>query len=70
MVDKSRTIAYIDENEDSLDVEVELALESSMEDNLKRYMGLIASLAAMSGINIYKLPKDTSIYYIEDGHIE
>ncbi len=66
MQDPTRTIGYIEEDEDPLDAEIELALKSTMEENLIRYMKLIASLAAMSGINIYELPKDTSIYYIEE----
>ena len=68
MRNTSRKIAYIDENEDPLDIEVDLALKSSMEENLRRYVKLIASLAAMSGINIYKLPRDLRIYYLEDDH--
>lgn len=66
MQDPTRIIGYIEEDEDPLDAEIELALKSTMEENLIRYMKLIASLAAMSGINIYELPKDTSIYYIEE----
>lgn len=70
MKDNSRTIGYIDDNEDPMDIEIELALKSSMEENIERFMKLIASLAAMSGVNIYELPKSRTIYYIEDGDIE
>ncbi len=66
MQDPTRTISYIEEDEDPLDAEIELDLKSTMEENLIRYMKLIASLAAMSGINIYELPKDTRIYYIDE----
>lgn len=66
MINGSRAISFIEENEDLLEEEVNRALKSSVEDNLRKYLQLVASLAAMSGIDIYNTPKDTRIYYIED----
>ena len=62
-----RNIHFFDEtNEERLEREVELALKSTMEENLARYMQLIASLAAMLGIDIYNWHPERNIYFIED----
>ncbi len=64
-----RNIYYLDESEEErLEREVELALKFTMEENFARYIKLIASLAAMQGIDIYTWKPERRIYYIEDDH--
>ncbi len=62
----NRTISYIDENEDPLESEVEMALKNSMEENFRTYCDLIASLCAMSNIDVTDPLVDKTIYYLED----
>ncbi len=63
---ETRTISYIDHNEDLLDSEIALALEKSMSQNLTDYCKLVRMLHAMFSIDTLNHKPDKSIYYIED----
>ena len=58
-------IYYIDEEKD-LDMMVDQALKSSAEENIVRYFQHLAFNYALSGIDIYNLPIDKKIYFIDD----
>jgi len=64
----TRTIYYIDENEDPMDRVVELALSRTPEENLKAYCEVIIANYAMMGIDVVNHPVTRKIYYIEDEH--
>lgn len=65
-MDKTRTIAYIEDDEDILAKEVELALNSTMEENFLRYCEVLSAQLAMQGIDLKTHPVKRIIYYIED----
>lgn len=58
-------IYYIDEDKD-LDLLVEQASKSSMEENIARYFQHLAFNFALAGIDIYTHKIERKIYYIED----
>jgi hypothetical protein len=62
----TRTIYYIDDNEDPLEVEVNLALNRTPEENLRLYCEVIAANFVMMGIDVMNYPAERNIYYIED----
>jgi hypothetical protein len=66
-MDKTRTIGYIDENEDILELEARLAATRTMEENFAIYCQAIAAQFAMMGIDVYNYKADRTIYFIEDG---
>jgi hypothetical protein len=63
-MDKTRTISYIESEEDTLNQEVELALASTAEENLLRYCEVLSAQLAMQGIDLKNHPVEKSIYYI------
>ena len=63
---KNREIYFIEDDEDTLSLMVETALNSTMEENLKRFCQHLAFNYALAGIDIYSYPMDKEIYYIED----
>jgi hypothetical protein len=58
-------IYYIDEKKD-LDMMVDQALKSSAEENIVRYFQHLAFNYALSGVDIYNLPINKKIYFIDD----
>lgn len=62
---ETRTIAYIDPNEDILDIEVETAANRSMEENLMAYCEFIIANYAMAEIDVLNYPVSREIYYVE-----
>jgi hypothetical protein len=58
-------IYYIDEEKD-LDMMVDQALKSSAEENIVRYFQHLAFNYALSGVDIYNLPINKKIYFIDD----
>ena len=66
-MDQTRTIGYIDENEDLLELEVQQAATRTMEENFAIYCEAIAAQYAMMGIDVYNYKPERIIYYIEDG---
>ena len=66
-MDQTRTIGYIDENEDLLELEVQQAATRTMEENFASYCEAIAAQYAMMGIDVYNYKPERIIYYIEDG---
>ncbi|MCF6352455.1 MAG: hypothetical protein L3J06_05560 [Cyclobacteriaceae bacterium] len=62
----TRTIGYIDDDEDLLEVEVETALNRSMNQNFIAYCKLIRSIFAMSDIETINFTGDKTIYFIEN----
>ena len=62
----TRTIYYIDENENYLDVEVENAISRTPEENLEIYCEMIIANYAMMGIDVTDYPVKKEIYYIQD----
>lgn len=63
--DSKIPIYYIEEEKD-LDMLVMQAINSSAEENITRYFQHLAFNYALSGVDIYNLPIDRKIYYIED----
>lgn len=62
----TRTIRYVDPDEDILQEEVERALTMTMEERFKQYCDLIASLYAMAGIDIINHPAKRVIAYVDE----
>lgn len=62
----TRTIYYIDENEDYLDAEVALALSSTFDQNLDTFCEAVIANYAMMNIDVSNYPVTREIYYIED----
>ncbi len=62
----TRTIYYIDENEDYLDAEVELAISRTMEENFEAYCETLIANYAMMNIYVVDYPVKREIYFIED----
>ncbi len=62
----TRTIYYIDENEDHLDAEVKIASSRTLNENLKAYCEAIQANYAMMNIDLANYPVEREIYYIED----
>jgi len=65
-MDQTRTIGYIDDTEDLMDLEVSVAVSKSMRENLTDYCKLIRRLCAMSEIDTIKYSPSKSIYYINE----
>ncbi len=61
----TRTIRYIDPDEDVLQEEVEFALTKTMEERFKIYCDLIASLYAMAGIDVMNCAGKRVISYVD-----
>ncbi|NMM50334.1 hypothetical protein [Marinigracilibium pacificum] len=68
MKDKNETrkIYYIDPFEDSIDEEVKLAAQSTMEENLVRFFEVMTAQLAMQGINYRTHPVERTIFYINE----
>ncbi len=64
----TRTIAYIDENEDLLEIEINLALSRTMNNNFTAYCKLVRSLFSLNGIDTNNYEPDKTIYYINNEH--
>ena len=62
----TRTIYYIDENEDYLDIEVEIALSKTLEKNFEAYCETVIANYALMNIDVVNYPVKREIYYIED----
>ncbi len=62
----TRTIYYIDENEDYLDIEVEIALSRTPEKKFEAYCETIIANYALMNIDIVNYPVKREIYYIGD----
>ena len=62
----TRTIYYIDENEDYLDIEVEIALSRTLEKNFEAYCETIIANYALMNIDVVNYPVKREIYYIGD----
>ena len=66
MTDSTKTIGYIESEEKELDLEVELAFNSTMEENLIRYCQVLSAQLAMQGIDLKTHPVERTIYFIEE----
>ncbi|MDW3194536.1 MAG: hypothetical protein R8G66_19315 [Cytophagales bacterium] len=66
MTDPTRTIGYIESEEEALNREVELAFNSTMEENLIRYCQVLSAQLAMQGIDLKTHPVERTIYFIEE----
>lgn len=64
-MDKTRTIAYIESEDDFLKKEVDLAITSNAEENLLRFCEVLSAQLAMQGIDLKNHPVKRSIYYID-----
>ncbi len=62
----TRSIYYINEKEDPLSIEVELALSRSMEKNFEAYCEAIIANYAMMNIDVVNYPVKRDIYYKDD----
>lgn len=62
----TRSIKYIDPDEDALEQEVENAFGKSMEQRLYEYCQHIKFNYAMAGIDVQTFPVKRAIYYIEE----
>lgn len=58
-------IYYIDEDKD-MEMLVEQAVNSTMEENIIRYFQVLAFNCALGGIDINDQPESRKIYYIDD----
>lgn len=63
---KTRLIKYIDPLEDTLEQEVNWAVNLSMEQRFAEYCKHIIRNYAMAGIDVLNFPVTRHIYYIED----
>ena len=63
---ENRNIYYIDETKDPLDTEIEVALDSNIEENLQKYFSHIIANYAMYGIDVINYPISREIYYVAD----
>ena len=66
MTDPTRTIGYIETEEEALNREVELAFSSTMEENFIRYCQVLSAQLAMQGIDLKTHPVERTIYYIDE----
>lgn len=62
----TRTIYYIDDREDPLDMEVEEALARTPEENLALFCEVVAANYTMMGIDVLRLPVERKIYYLDE----
>ena len=63
-MDSTRTISYIDED-DYLNQAIELAINSTPEENLLRFCEVLSAQLAMQNIDLKSHPVERSIYYID-----
>ncbi len=63
---KTRSITYIEPDENTLEQEVEKAARKSMEQRLYEYCQHIRFNYAMAGIDIQTFPVKRVIYYIDE----
>ena len=66
MPPNSRTIRYLEPDEDILQQEVDWAVTQTMEERFKVYCDLIASLYAMMGIDVLNYQGKRVIAYIDE----
>ncbi len=64
----TKSISFIDTQEDSIDLEVQTATTRTIEENMLLYFQSIAAQCAMMNIDIRASPNTRKIYYIEDEH--
>ena len=64
-MDKTRTISYIESEDDVLRKEIDLAITSTAEENLLRFCKVLSAQLAMQGIDLKTHPVKRSIYYID-----
>ena len=62
----SRKIQYADPEEDILQIEVDIALNRTMEENFKAYCDTIVALYAMAEIDVENYPVKRIIAYAEE----
>lgn len=62
---ENRTISYIDDESNSLDEEVALAVNSTDEENMLRFCEVLSAQLAMQGIDLKNHPVERIIYFIE-----
>jgi len=63
---ETRKIYYINEKEDTIDQEVQLALERTMEENMDLYCQTLKANMAMMNIDYLNATVKKVIYYIDD----
>ncbi len=61
----TRTIRYVDPDEDVLQEEVDFALTKTMEERFTVYCDLIASLYAVSGMDVMNCAGKRAISYVD-----
>jgi len=62
----TRTIYYIDEEENILDQEVAIARSRTLDQNLAAFCETVIANYAMMGIDVVNHPVKRVIYYLED----
>lgn len=62
----TRTIYYVDENSDELDVEVQQALSRTHSENLRLFCETVISNFAMMNVDVINHPVKKAIQFIED----
>lgn len=62
----TRKISFIEEDENQLEVELRVAQDKTIGENLIDYCNHIAANFLMAGIDIYNYPVKKNIYFIED----
>ena len=62
----TRTLKYADPHEDLLQIEVDIALNQSMEERFKAYCDTIVALYAMAEIDVVKYPVKRVISYVNE----
>jgi hypothetical protein len=62
----SRKIQYADPEEDLLQIEVDIAVNRSMEDNFRAYCETIVALYAMAEIDVVNYPVKRVIAYANE----
>lgn len=65
-MNQTRNINYIEADHDYLEEEVELAINSTPEENLYRFCEVLAAQLAMQGIDLKTHPVERVIYYIDE----
>ncbi|MEM9856240.1 MAG: hypothetical protein AAF843_02725 [Bacteroidota bacterium] len=65
-MDKTKTIAYIESDEETMDQMVDMAISSTPEENMLRFCEVLSAQLAMQSIDLKTCPVERTIYYIEE----
>ena len=66
---RTRSISYIEDQDDLIEFEINEAMKRPLGDNLSAYFKSIAAQCAIAGVDIFNQPNSRKIYFIsEDEH--